>query len=120
MRSVDQDFVEGYVVKKIAFFERSDTLSYVLLLDESIDPKIITKYTLGLYVYPTDKSILKDKDYLIWDSQPSLKQFGSFKYIINDFPEPIRRIDSLVFFLYNRDGYTGVKGNLIRFKNISI
>ena len=119
-RFIDKEFLKDYGIKKIAFFENSDTLSLVLLLDKNSEIETVTKYSLGLYVFPTNKSLLKNKDYLIWDSQPSLEQFGSFKYIIKNFPQPIKRIDSLIFFLYDREVYNGVIGNTIRIKNISI
>lgn len=119
-RFIGEDFVKGYDVKKIAFFEESDTISYALLLEENVEAETVSSFNLGLFVYPKDSSLLRDKSFLSWDSAPYLKQFGPYKYILGNFRQPLRRIDSLAFFLYDRDQFNGVKGNVIRLKNLSL
>lgn len=119
-RFVEQNFVEGFGIEKIAFFNEADTLSYALLLNDDLKEEIVNNHNLGVHVYAGPLSKSEKGDFLIWDLKPKITKYGDFNYIISHFKKPITKMDSLVFFLYDSKGYKGVDGNIIRIKNLSI
>jgi len=119
-RFVDQIFLEGFGIKKIAFFNEADTLSYALLLNDDLNKEIVNNHNLGVHVYAGPFSKSEKRDFLIWDLKPKISKYGDYKYIIGYFKKSITKMDSLVFFLYDIKGYKGVDGNIIRIKNLSI
>ena len=119
-RYINEEFIKDYGVQKIAFFQEADQLQYVLKLGDNVSEEKIKQYSLGLQVYANKKYMPKEKSYLIWDIKPELQEMGENKYIIQGFQEPIKEIDSLVFFLYDRTKYQGVIGSTISIKNIKL
>ena len=119
-RYINEEFIEGYGVQKIAFFQEADQLQYVMMLTNNVTREMVANYSLGLQVYPGEKYRTDDKKFLLWDTKPRLLETGENKYIINGFMTPISEIDSLVFFLYDRNEYKGVDGRVISIKNIKL
>lgn len=119
-RYVNEDFIEGYGVQKIAFFQEADQRQYVLLLDDSVSDETVSNYSLGLHVYVDKKKLPENKSFLVWDIKPEIQKMGGNKYIIGGFKDSIKKMDSLVFFLYGRDKYQGIEGNRIVLKNIKL
>lgn len=119
-RQVNQEFIKGYGVEKIAFFHEADQLQYVLMLSDIVSPKMVEQYSLGLHVYLDKNNKSEDQSFLVWDTKPRLQNIGDNKYIINGFKKPVKKMDSLVFFLYDRERYKGVTGNRIVIKNIEL
>lgn len=121
VRHINESFLEGYSVKKLAFF-KNDSLSYkfVFQLNDDAAYDTIAKYSFGIAVF-TDKNHLPEgKNFLIWGTQPIIEKHGGYRYIVKDVETPIKYIDSLHLFLYNREGYNGVIGNMMRLKNIEL
>ena len=113
--------MDGYAVKKLAFF-KTDSLKYkfVLQINNDAVDDTIENYSLGMVVF-TDKQYLSDgKEYLVWGMQPAIEKHGEYKYIVKDVETPIKYIDSLHIFLYDRDVYKGVESSMIRLKNIEL
>lgn len=121
VRHINESFLEGYSVKKLAFF-KSDSLNYkfVLQLNDDAVADTIAKYSFGMVVFTDKKYLPEGKNYLIWGTQPIIEKRGDYKYIVKDVETPIKYIDSLHLFLYNREGYNGVIGNMMRLKNIEL
>lgn len=121
IRNINENLIEGYAIKKLAFFKK-DSLHYkfVFLLNNDAVEDTIGNYSFGLVVFADKKYLPDDEDYLIWGMQPIIEKHGEYKYIVKDVETPINHIDSLHIFLYDRDGYKGVKGHLIRLKNIEL
>ena len=119
-RHVHDELIKDYGVQKIAFFREADQFQYVILLADNVSAETVGKYSLGLQVYAKDKEFLGDKKFLMWDTKPFLLQKGKNKYVIEGFKQPIRELDSLVFFIYDRERYQGVVGSTISIKNIDL
>ncbi len=121
VRNINESFIEGYTVNKIAFFKK-DSINYefVLKLNNEVEEDTVANYSLGMVVFTDKKYLAEEQDYLIWGMQPTIKQYGDYKYIIREVETPIKYMDSLHIFLYARDGYKGVRGSLIRLKNIQL
>lgn len=119
-RYINEEFVKGYGVQKIAFFREANQLQYTLMLADDVTSEKVEQYSLGLQVYIDKKNLPDNQTYLIWDSKPKIQNIGDNKYIINGFQEPIKQIDSLIFFLYDRHQYQGGIGKRIVIKNIEL
>lgn len=119
-RNVNQEFVKGYGINKIAFFEiDQDNITVVLKLNDQTDQQMLDNYSLGAYVFKDNKytGVLDGK--LDWNTKPELTVIHQYKYIIDTIAIP-REMDSLVFYLYERDKYRKIIGDRIVLKNISI
>lgn len=119
IRFIDEEFVTGYGIQKIAFFQEAEQLQYVLILKSDVTPETVKQYSLGLHVYIDEKNSI-DQNFLVWDTKPALQNIGGNKYIINSFKRPVKKMDSMVFFLYDKERYKGVIGNRIVIKNIGL
>lgn len=121
VRHINESFLPGYSVKKLAFF-KSDSIHYkfVLQLNNDAIEDVITNYSLGMVVFTDKKYLPENKEYLIWGMQPTIESYGEYKYIVKNVETPIIHIDSLHIFLYDLDEYKGVKGDMIRLKNIEL
>lgn len=119
-RYVNEGFIEGYGVQKIAFFQEADQLQYALLLDDNVKDETVSYYSLGLHVFLDKEKLPENKSFLVWDIKPEIQKMGTNKYIIGGFKDSIKKMDSLVFFLYDRERYQGVEGNRIVLKNIKL
>ncbi len=119
-RYINEEFVKSYGVQKIAFFQEAGQLQYVLKLADNVTLKTVENYSLGVRVYADQKYLSEDQKFLMWDTKPRIQEIGGYKYIINGFKKPIKEIDSLSFFLYDRERYQRVLGNVISIKKIKL
>lgn len=121
IRNINENLIEGYAVKKLAFFKK-DSIHYqfVLLLNNEAVKDTIENYSLGMVVYADKRYLPANDEYLIWGMHPTMEKHGEFKYIVKDVETPIKHIDSLHIFLYDRNGYKGVESRMIRLKNIEL
>ena len=121
IRHINEAFLEGYKIQKLAIF-KTDSVNYnfVIQLNNDAIDDTVSKYSLGMVVFTDKKFLPPNNKYLIWGMQPQTKQYGNFKYIIKSVQTPIKHMDSLHLFLYSREGYKGVIGNMIRLKNIQL
>ena len=117
-RKVYQQFIPTYTVEEIAVFEASKSSEFVLKLGKNTTKEIVGRYTLGVRVY-TEKNTSENK-FLIWDTNPELIEVQQNKYITSEFKMPLKKIDSVIFFLYDRKGYTSVIGRRIILKNLKM
>lgn len=117
-RKVYQQFISSYAVEEIAFFETPENPEFVLKLDKNITKETVESYTLGVHVYAKQDS--SQAPFFVWDTKPSLIEAQQNKYIISEFKTPLKMIDSVIFFLYDRKGYTKVIGNRIKLNNLKI
>ncbi|MBT0607156.1 hypothetical protein [Aequorivita echinoideorum] len=120
-RYINEKMLDGYFIKKIAFFKK-DSLNYrfIFQLSDDAEKSVIEKYGLGL-VYFADKKTLKDTNgYIIHQMKPNLKNYGKHKYIIETVLPPAQYLDSIHIYLSGRNNYTGVIGNMVYIKNIDL
>ena len=121
VRTINKNFNKGYEINKIGFFKLDSTsYQFVLLLNDQITRAKVANYSLGLHAYVDPKYLINNKDFLVWDIKPELVEAGKFKYIIKEVHTPIKRIDSMFFFLYDRDTYRGIIGNRVRVRNVGL
>jgi hypothetical protein len=121
-RIINEALVEGYYIERIAFYKKdSANYQFIFKLSENSENDSIEKYSLGLVIFP-DKMLYTDsKEYEVVGFQSRIKEINHFKYIIEEYTVPIKRMDSLHVFLYDRDKYKGVLGDrMIRLKNIRL
>lgn|SRR5690554_6782158 len=120
-RDVNQDFIDGYGINKIAF-DRIDnnSLKVVLKLSDGSNKETIDSLSLGAYVFMDNKYIGVNDGKLDWNTKPELNRINNYKYIIDTIAIPNRTMDSLVFYLFDRDGYRRIIGTRIYLKNIKI
>lgn len=121
IRNVNQSFLDGYEVKKIAFFKTDNgNHKYVLQLNNDIPKSTVENYSLGFYAFVEKEHLSMNRKYLIWDTKPELMEIEGHKYIINEFRKPIKKMDSLIFFLYDRERYSGIIGDRIIIRNLAL
>ncbi len=114
-RKLNLSFVDNYTVKSIAFFNTESQQQLVLEMNENVSQQTIDKYMLGVHGYKEGITSM-----LVWNYKPELQKFGKYTYIITNVKTPIVRLDSMRLFLYQREGYKHVIGNMIRIKNIKL
>lgn len=116
-RDINEEFIKNFEVKKIGFFKTKDgNIQYALLLNDNISSSDVQNFSLGAHAYKRNSH----NKFLVWDVKPRLKLYGKHKYIIEEFKEPLENLDSISFFLYDRDKYRNVIGNRIVIKNLGL
>src|SRR5690606_13169983 len=118
-RGVGQKFVEDFKVEEIAFIEQQNHYDLVLKLNKDIQQDVLDIYTLGIHVY-TKNSNEDHRRFDVWNIKPIVKNYNGNKYLIREFKEPHKEMDSIIFFLYNNDFYRGILGNRIVIRNIKL
>ncbi len=105
-------------MNKIGFFQtHEDSLGIVLKLNDQIDSSLVENYSLGMYLYQDEKYLYNEE--ISWNPHPKIQTFNSHKYFIETIAIPHTQIDTLVFYLYDRDKYRAIIGNRIVLKNIA-
>lgn len=121
-RIIKEDFVDGFTLEEVAFFKKADdNYEMVLRLNNNLLENSIKKYSFGIHAYESDKvNNNKGEAFKVWDIKPKIEIYEGHKYLIKDLKRPKQKIDSIVFFLYDREKYNGVIGNRIIVRNIKI
>lgn len=117
-RIIKKPLVEGFIVEEISFGEMIDKPKLILRINDSIKNGTVSDYSLAVHVYSDSSSV--EKPFLIWDIKPEVEIKENKKYIIIPYKEPIQKIDSIVFFLYDRDIYRNRIGNKIVIEDINL
>lgn len=121
IRNINEPLLEGYFIKKVAFFKMDSThYKFAFLLDNDVSNDSVSKYSFGLVVFPEEEYITNNENYIVWGMQPNIINKNGYKYIIKEVDTKIKQMDSLHVFLYDRDQYRGVKSDMIRLKNIRL
>ena len=110
-RLIEHTFKDNYTIDKMVFLkEEGQTFNLILKLSEDSSKDVIEAYSLGIHVYAKNENAQKatgeriKQDYT-WDFKPVLEISNKHKYIIRQIETPIKRIDSMRLFLYDRDKY---------------
>src|SRR5690606_32905730 len=98
----------------------SGKVQLVVKLDDEIKEEKINEYSIGAYAYIDNKYISHNKDELDWNTKPKLHNYGNNKYFIDTIKFKSKRMDSLVFYLFDRDRYRKMIGHRVILKNIGI
>ncbi len=118
VRDINESLIENYEINKIAFFQnKTENIEIVLKLNDQTTQDIINSYSLGAYIY-MDNKYLYSQD-INWNTKPTIQVLNNHKYIINTLNISQRRMDSLVFYLFDRDKYRKILGNRVVIKNIA-
>jgi len=121
IRNINEPLLEGYYIKKVAFFKIDSTrYKFAFLLDDEVINDSVKKYSFGLVVFPKKEYITNNENFIIWGMQPNIINKNGYKYIIKEVDTKIKQMDSLHIFLYDRDKYRGVKSDMIYLKNIRL
>ncbi|WP_443634537.1 hypothetical protein ABXT64_05365 [Candidatus Marifrigoribacter sp. Uisw_064] len=121
IRNLNLSLVEGYTVEKLAFFKTKEhEYKFVLKLSDATTDTLVERYSLGLFGFVDKKYLKENKNHLSWNSKPVIESFGKYKYIIKDIVIPTKEMDSIIYFLYDRDKYRKVIGHRIVLKNIQL
>ncbi|NGX83043.1 hypothetical protein [Aequorivita sp. KMM 9714] len=120
-RNINQNFIDNYGIDKVAFYRiDNNSLKVVLKMSNESNKQKIDSLSLGAYVYVDNKYIGVNDSKLDWNTKPVLRYSNNHKYIIDTITIPNKTIDSLVFYLYDRDSYKRIIGTRIYLKNIKI
>lgn len=123
-RVVNEEIIKDFELKGIGIFKLDDgSYKIAFKLNENITNGTVTKYSLGVHVkvWKEDEHFLpKGKNYISWDCQPILEEYGDYKYIIIRVRTKIERIKSLRVFLYNRGKYKEQYGKNVIIRNIRL
>lgn len=119
LRKMNENLVDDYSVRAIAFFnDKNLNRQIILKLGDDVPKEVIEKYSLGIHAYSKKAVEAAHKGFFIWDVKPELNKVGEHKYLLVDTNSSINTVDSIIFFLYDRDIYRNVIGNRIRIKNV--
>ena len=120
-RTINQFMVEGYEINKVGFVKtEKGKLELIVKLNDEIEQETINKYSLGLYAYANNKYLSYKQNELHWNVHPKFYNIGSSKYLIDTINLAPTKMDSLVFYLFDRDKYRKIIGNRVVLKNIAI
>ena len=120
-RRINENFIENYSIQSIAFFNKgSENEQLVLKLNDDIPEEIVEKYALGIHAFSKELQEDNVKGFLIWDRRPLLDKVENNNYISVNVKTRIKVFDSINFFLYQREGYEHVIGNMIRLRNVKL
>lgn len=118
IRNINQSFVNNFELSKTAFFQtHEDSLGIVLKLNDQIDSSLVENYSLGMYLYQDEQHLFNEE--VAWNPHPKIQTFNNHKYFIETIAIPHTQIDTLVFYLYDRDKYRTIIGNRVVLKNIA-
>lgn len=126
-RLIGHTFKENYTIDKMAFLKEGDqTYSLIFKLSEDSKKELIEQYSLGIHVFAKGLegqkiNNKKKKNKINWDFKPIITVNNDYKYVINQIETPIKRIDSMRLFLYDRDKYKKkTYGKAVWIKNIGL
>lgn len=118
-RFIDNGFIKGYELNKIAFFKEDNAnYTFVFKLDDSTIKDSVEKYRLGIVFFPKGDTMAPMSKW--WYMEPTIQTLGEYQYIIEKVTVPSKNIDSLRLFLSDKDGYHGVIGNVLILKNLKL
>lgn len=119
IRKVDKSFVPGYGIDKIGFFRIEDNeVQLAVKLKDDADIETINNFSLGIYAYIDNKYISHKEGELNWEVHPKIHEINNFNYILDTITVSAT-MDSLVFYLFDRDRYKGILGDRIIIKNLA-
>ncbi len=126
-RLIEHTFKDNYTIDKMVFLkEEGQTYSLILKLSEDSSKDVIEAYSLGIHVYANngDDQVLiekKRKKDFGWDFKPVLETKNNHKYLVHQIETSIKRIDSMRFFLYDREKYKKkTYGKVLWVKNLGL
>ncbi|WP_034060390.1 hypothetical protein [Lacinutrix jangbogonensis] len=123
-RNINHTFIKSFRIEKFLIQRKEiGEFSLILKLDSKTKPIDVERYSLGIRVFSdtiTNKNGNVKPSY-IWDCKPSIEAFGDNKYIIKNVKAPIKFIDSIRLFLYDRDKYRAKEyGKTLWIRNIGL
>lgn len=115
-------------IENISTTSEKDRLTFLFRLKDDISKSELEKYRLGLHTYAKkedqnkllDYSKYKDRTYDAWDFNPEITLIDGKKYIIKTIDTSIDFFPRVKMFLYDRDGYKGVRGETIEIENVKV
>lgn len=127
-RVINESFLKGFKVEKFGIIKsekNKDEYSFVFLLNKDADSTLVEKYRLGVrcYLDKENRTLLgeEDRKKIHLDFPPVIIEKYGRKYLVNSVNLPIKKIDSIIFYLYDRDDYKGrTYGSHINLKNIKL
>lgn len=95
--------------------------TFIWKVNADVTKDSLEKYKLGfqVHVMPNDSNIVseysksKGRNFDAWDHVPQLIEVNGDKYLYKEITTAVDRYEKLKLFLYDRNGYDGVKGKVI-------
>ena len=122
-REVNHVFKNTFVAKKVAFVRNGENkFKFIIKLPDNVIKKDVESYSLAIHVFSNSKEIKGKRKYNYnWDTKPVVETHGKHKYIITETEAPIKFIDSLNLFLYDRDKYKKKSyGKSLKIRNLGL
>jgi len=123
-RKIEHNFMDSLTISGIVFLRNGNNkFDMIIKLPSEESGKQFEKYSLAVHTFSNHKTdtIDKEKKKYNWDFKPELITFGKHHYILQTVEAPIKFIDSMRLFLYDRDSYKGKSyGKQLWVKNIGL
>lgn len=122
-KDVNNNFLPGLSLRKIAFIEKSNEKTIVIRLNDDALESDVKKYSLAVKIYLDKikyKNLLNGRDYISRPIKPSLTKIKNFKYIEMPFLLDVKEIIKIEFFLFDRDKFKKVLGKPITISDVEI
>lgn len=125
-RVVNEDFKEGFSLKKIGIIKTEDKVGeydIVFLLNDDVEKETVENYSMTIRVVPAQEEIdakRADGKEIIWDFKPDLIIKNGHKYMMTHVKTDIKKAKELRFGLYHREGYQGkMLSKILTVRNMS-
>lgn len=123
-RKISHQFKDSISISGIVFLRNGkNKFDMIIKLSSEESGKQFEKYSLGVHTFSNHQTdtITKVKTRYNWDFKPESIAYGKHHYILKTVEAPIKFIDSMRLFLYNREKYNGKSyGRSLWVKNIGL
>lgn len=127
-RAMGVDISKDVRIESFAIIEIQGLKKLVVEVGDQVTDSIVTKYKWGFHTYvdETDRDKLmayskaKKRSYDAWDFNPKITEVNGKKFVIKTLNTKINSFTKIKMFLYDRDGYKGVRGETIEIDNVKV
>lgn len=123
---INKNLIENIELHAISYYSDGISKSIIVKTNPELTNEDLEKFKLGVYCFAheedkeqlTPYSKKSNKAYDGFNVNPVIKEIKGEKYIILKTTTLLNKFSKIKFFLFDNDGYKGVKGTAIELENI--